>query len=1160
MIQILNGVKITPKGKSRFVGDDKWNQQSYAFGGWIYDISTELNFSTSPTEIQVRVALETTSFSQTKAYFDIKDEDLNCNAGIGGSSNESTYDIDLDGVLFTKFIIYSYNISIEAGQKILNVVFKDYSIILDKIYVGLFRKEGFTFPHYASSVIQMPMRCQTCQYDGSVVTGTGVVTRDIGYASYAGMNGKVYDGFKNIYYENGKNVYDAWDQLIKFSNKQGSAPGDFGKFDLNGGYLILGSESATTERCNNSPDITYSFIELLASLRNNGLSFQGAFPTGYKDSDSLYRKNYNGALRSVLENWSSDLGYTFYCSGQTIIGVDLKKPIDITNLMKITDPTDKLGQGFQINYQGNTNGTVILSFNTKASLEGTFRQSVVVENDYPIQEKQTSKTVKKYIGITPMHPISLNEINQAKISDINVYGTPFYRSAYDTDCFDKKFTSAGGPATVENSAWHLNFARLDGRSYGDVDAAIALTNYNSSLRDMFVAQRALRNISYGGNNVLKYQNGESVTDANGVILYDSLANPYCVANFNALGMFPVLEITDQQFKTDILSDNITNAEKDGLSNLNIDQQYYRVFLGYYFSDYKEDIINWEKAAADSMYKYGAVTRGTLTTFPFVSGNILDDISPTAGFYGQNGLVYTRLENSFDPSTDRYQDVKTFPNPDVFIGSGYVKSLSQGTYYRNNSDYTSFIPPGYSDYPGRVPTGLWIASLDNHWGTTQEDFNRQLTMQLTDVCAQNYSISQSAQEQLTQTDRQNQDWRLEDFLPIANPDLEKVDDLIRTLVYDGYNIDTFPDEVVTTYVDIHRIQKKHCKKLHVLIIPDTITHPNIYAQFNARPINKINPIALKTYKQRLYETDLKKFTTETPSICSLSLLDEMCRNLLTGAQGSNYTLQGFNFPSTQANGCVLLENKNKPFFYGFQNDTLYRPNSRSLDIYIQKNPNKNFSMPTDVNGDIYFSDLDGTVVLQDGSLNTSIIYPVQPNSQQYAGAGYGSQANYSGVLSTTISEEYRIPKLTNVWGTPVNVTGNNVMKQKMIHTPVDDTLQPQLDPNSNKPISYITVISGGGYSNIINTPSGYYNYISGLNNYNLDVPTKTIDLSLAGSPRFFPSEFLKCLTPSSGLISIKLNVGENGVKTDMTFSDRPKQLPAEEAILNKIGPRIKGVYN
>jgi hypothetical protein len=1159
MIQVLQGVKVTPKGsKNRFLSDAKWKQQSYAFGGWIYDVSTELNFSTSPTEIQMHVALETSSFSQSAAFFDINQGDLNCSADIGGASNERTFDIDLDGLVFSDFLLYSYDISIDAGQKILHVVFKDHSLILDKIYVGLFRKEGFTFPHFASSIIQMPMRCQTCQYDSSVVSGTGVVSRDIGYASYAGMNGKVYDGFSNVYYGDG-NVYDSWNKLIKFSNNQGASPGAFGTFDLNGGYLILGSESATTERCNSSPDVTYSFIELLASLKSNGLAFKGAFPSGYADSDSLYRKNYNGPLRNVLENWCSDLGYTFYCSGKTFIGVNLKNPIDISNLTGIADPTSTLGQGFQINYGGNTNGTAILSMNSKVSLDGTFKQSVVVENDYPIQEKQTSKTVKKYIGITPLHPISLNEINQAQISDINVYGTPFYRSAYDTDCFDKQFT-AGGPATIENSAWYLNFARLDGRSYGDVDAAIALTNYNSSLRDMFVAQRALRNVSYGANTVLRYQNGEPVTDANGVILYDSLANPYCVANFNALGMFPVLEITDPQFKTDILSDNITNAEKDGLSNLNIDQQYYRVFLGYYFPDYKEDIINWEKAAADSMYKYGAVTRGTLTTFPFVSGNILDDISPTVGFYGQNGLVYTRLENSFDPSTDRYQDVKTFPNPDVFIGSGYVKSLSQGTYYRNNSSYTSFIPPGYSDYPGRVPTGLWIASLDNPWGTTQEDFNRQLTMQLTDVCAQNYSISQSAQEQLTQTDRQNQDWRLEDFLPIANPDLEKVDDLIRTLVYDGYNIDTFPDEVVTTYVDIHRIQKKHCKKLHVLIIPDTITHPNIYAQFNARPINKINPIALKTYKQRLYETDLKKFTTETPSICSLSLLDEMCRNLLTGAQGSNYTLQGFNFPSTQANGCVLLENKNNPFFYGFQNDTLYRPNSRSLDIYIQKNPNKEFSMPTDVNGDIYFSDLDGTVVLQDGSLNTSIIYPVQPNSQQYAGFGYGSQANYSGVLSTTILEEYRIPKLTNIYGSPVNTTGNNTIKQKMIHTPVDDTLQPQLDPNSNKATPYITVISGGGYSNIVTTPQQYYNLISGINNYNLDVPTKTIDLSLAGSPRFFPSAFLPYLTPSNGLISIKLSVGENGVKTDMTFSDRPKQLPTEEAILNKIGPRIKGVYN
>ena len=43
---------------------------------------------------------------------------------------------------------------------------------------------------------------------------------------------------------------------------------------------------------------------------------------------------------------------------------------------------------------------------------------------------------------------------------------------------------------------------------------------------------------------------------------------------------------------------------------------------------------------------------------------------------------------------------------------------------------------------------------------------------------------------------------------------------------------------------------------------------------------------------------------------------------------------------------------------------------------------------------------------------------------------------------------------------------------------------------------------------------------------------------------------------NGLNSLSLSVSDNGLTTSLSFSDRPKVLPRQEAILNKIIPRIK----
>src|SRR5882724_395397 len=206
MIQVLQGVSVMPRGgNNRFVSQNWPN--SYAFGGWIYNVSTTLGFNEKPTEVTLNIILETSTFSQTAAKFDITQSDLHCDAGIGGFSNETWYDMNIEGFQLQNFLLYSYNFSIENGQKILNVTFKDYSIILDKIYIGLFKKQGYLMPHTVSSQLQLPIRCQDCEYTGAAITGTGFASRDINFGCYVGNNGNTVDLFSNTYYTSG-NVFN----------------------------------------------------------------------------------------------------------------------------------------------------------------------------------------------------------------------------------------------------------------------------------------------------------------------------------------------------------------------------------------------------------------------------------------------------------------------------------------------------------------------------------------------------------------------------------------------------------------------------------------------------------------------------------------------------------------------------------------------------------------------------------------------------------------------------------------------------------------------------------------------------------------------------------------------------------------------------------------
>lgn len=1150
-VKVLRGVSVSPRG-NRFQSQN-W-PRSYAFGGWIYSTNGSINFGEAPSEITLSIALgnigddDTSDFSTQPQTFDINKNDLKL--GTDANGQEGLFDIDINGAEFKDYVLYSYDIDVQANQKVLNVVLKDYSVILDKIYVGLIKRQGAKYIHRTNISGIFPIKCPDCQYSGDAFTHDGVLAREVDLGSYAGMNGQTYNNMADaeaVLNQNTalqRNVYDYWTELSTLAQNSSNRSTSWeDNFNLNGGYLILGTEDIPQDACGGLPEVKYSFPELLWSLKHRGLNFAGAFPSGYSTRSLYFKQNYVGTLREVLNNWGSDFGINFFASGKTFWGMDITNPIELGALTGIVDPNDSRGAVFDF-----TEEDAVASYKESYSLDNTYDQSVITYSIKPAQSDTRSKEVKRHVGYAPLHPMDLNYVSRNSLTLFNnafgkafITNTPFFDFE---SCHNDPLTTivSCGPTTpILASLNHAGdrakrFDKWTNRTFAEMDISMALSKYNSTLRNIYVGSRivdSLKTMDPTREGIYGQQNATASAAAK--IDFD--------ANFKAMGFHPIARILDPRIKYPILTKH--KGGKGGGGNSN-DQQFFEIYLGYHFPEELAAVTQTEKTMAEDMYKYGQLTQGIVNNAPYTVEDYFYNLSPDAGLtYGSSGIKRTTYRHDYEPETKQHPVIEDAPFKD-----------SVPFYNWSNSDRY---------------TGAFYGQLENLWGTTQEDFDRSIEFD-DDECQQ-YSAVASANEKLNDTTATTkQTWDMNYFAPSFHNDVEFYENAgFRAMINSlAANNQLGVDQVSVGFWNYDGEYELGCRKLHICIIPitrggirDTYScHPNGRFGFDPSCDNRtMNQEMFMKYQQEIENEEKGKAKEEIPSICDVSVEQELCKNALQtsgdAVRASSYGCDLLMDEALQKFDCVV--DPTGVYRVGFHPSWIQQPNSRYLSVNIERNPaglTDGTFIPSDENGNVYIRDIATRETLEPYNyrhINSIITYPVStPYDQDGSTYGNYDQAGrlYYGTMTTTVNTEIRTPESVEIYGEPVNKLNSSASSFKIINNEVDPNLDPFLNSDTNQFLSYMSIITGNNPSSVASIRE-YHDIINGLNAYNSPTASEKIDLEIIGEP----TGIADIITPLSGLTAFSVVIGQAGIKTSLSFSSKPPTLPEQESILNKISARL-----
>ena len=282
------------------------NGAEMAFNGYPYSVDYEIGFGRQPSQLTLHFVSEDGTYEEPT---------LSC---------VTPYEIKIGDLINQNFYAISSEFVEDTG-KTLQVTFKDGSVLLDRIWVGLHKRHGENprarsrqhltkLPNFAPSPYPDPQfYASRASSNSMIIVGEEIHPCDID------EDGIFSDKDLALL------VYDATDPCKIKCNSEGT--------DINSIHV-----SCINSTRHDIFKVNYSFSELLSAIREKGV--QVDLPSTI-DVRPHYRKEHIGTLRQVLLAWCDSLGMNFYWESDFIHFVDIKtRPvISIPNFPKIEKRT-----------------------------------------------------------------------------------------------------------------------------------------------------------------------------------------------------------------------------------------------------------------------------------------------------------------------------------------------------------------------------------------------------------------------------------------------------------------------------------------------------------------------------------------------------------------------------------------------------------------------------------------------------------------------------------------------------------------------------------------------------------------------------------------------------------------------------------------------------
>ena len=267
-------------------------QKGELFGGYGYSADVQAN-NGQGYSISIRVISANGKYSISSSDLSVRKD---------GAKN-----ITIGKFTFFDFYLTSYSIDKQVDDSILTLTYKDKSIFMDKVFIGLFGH------HYGYDVDlnKQPENTLVEQVDASFdYKCSETITRKATLSRY----------LKRVKTTTAKNAILKSYAFPLGTNLPGFLDSDafhckytYSQNGIDGGYIILGREEINEEVCD-LPEVSYCFKDLTSSLAYAGIPGVVDFNLPNKNNTlfSILRRKYFGSLRSVLDQWGGDFGFKFY--------------------------------------------------------------------------------------------------------------------------------------------------------------------------------------------------------------------------------------------------------------------------------------------------------------------------------------------------------------------------------------------------------------------------------------------------------------------------------------------------------------------------------------------------------------------------------------------------------------------------------------------------------------------------------------------------------------------------------------------------------------------------------------------------------------------------------------------------------------------------------